>query len=266
MLSTLVRMIDRLDAGRVPGEAILERSCPVPFFGDALTARVATVGLNPSDLEFVDRTGHILVDGQRRLHTLDSLGVGKWGQVGSVELTAILAACREYFRRNPYVSWFGALERILSIGGATYFGDRPTACHLDIVPYATRAKWSLLPHHVRTSLVANTVDVLGRIVRDSGIRVVVLNGRSVVTHFERLIGSKLTKNEVLDWALPRGSGHSVRGVAYQGSTSTIGGVRLDAPLSVVGYNHNLQSSFGMTRLVTNSIGNWVGHAVGEAIR
>ena len=38
-------------------------------------ARIASVGLNPSDQEFCDRAGKPLRDDERRLATLDSLGL-----------------------------------------------------------------------------------------------------------------------------------------------------------------------------------------------
>ena len=39
----------------------VDSSLPILFFGDALTARVATIGLNPSKFEFVGRTGRTLL-------------------------------------------------------------------------------------------------------------------------------------------------------------------------------------------------------------
>ena len=37
--------------------SVIEWACPVPFFGRAERARIASVGLNPSDKEFCDKQG-----------------------------------------------------------------------------------------------------------------------------------------------------------------------------------------------------------------
>ena len=40
--------------------AVVEWACPVPFFGRAEFAEIASVGLNPSGREFRDRSGRCL--------------------------------------------------------------------------------------------------------------------------------------------------------------------------------------------------------------
>jgi len=57
-----------MDAPEVPG------STPVIAFGDLTTARVASLRLNPSRLEFLSSTG-TLIHANRRFETLPSLGV-----------------------------------------------------------------------------------------------------------------------------------------------------------------------------------------------
>ena len=49
-------------------------SLPVLFFGNIFEASVATVGLNPSDREYLDDRGAELRDDRRRFETLGSLG------------------------------------------------------------------------------------------------------------------------------------------------------------------------------------------------
>jgi hypothetical protein len=50
---------------RQPSPVSVPGSLPVLFFGDALHARLLTVGLNPSDQEYVDAKG-IELDGMYR--------------------------------------------------------------------------------------------------------------------------------------------------------------------------------------------------------
>lgn len=265
MYSPLVTMIDRLDAGRLPTATLLGWSTPVPFFGDATRARVATLGINPSDQEFLDRFGGALTGEACRLPTLASLGVSSWSDVSWVHLKQILVACRGYFQHNPYVRWFGVLEGVVSAGGASFYGRAPTACHLDLVPYATRVKWGALAANERSALLHATADILGCIIRDSSISVLILNGHSVASQFQKLIDRQLDVTEMPEWQLPRSAGQPVKGHAYTGTVKRIGGVRLEASIEVVGYNHNLQSSFGVTRGVVSSIAGWVSNAVDKAI-
>ena len=59
----------RRDASVVP----VPSSLPVLFFGDLLTARVATVGINPSWQEYLGPDKRELTGNRRRFETLTSL-------------------------------------------------------------------------------------------------------------------------------------------------------------------------------------------------
>ena len=79
---------------------MIEWACPVPFFGHAERARIASVGLNPSDKEFCDNEGHALSDSWRRLATLDSLGLQHWSAAGPEQRSDVAQACSDYFELN----------------------------------------------------------------------------------------------------------------------------------------------------------------------
>ncbi|WP_205859504.1 hypothetical protein [Phycicoccus flavus] len=228
----------------------------MPFFGDYSSASVATVGINPSNREFVNVSGAELSDSQRRLPTLSSLGRSSWAEVSGEQLVEIVNACRLYFRANPYDRWFQVLERLLS-GTATFYGTNPSACHLDLIPYATEGKWGNLPAKDQRALLNGSRDALGLILRDSGIRMLILNGASVVREFDRLLDQPLTAKEMEGWALPRSSGSDIPGYAYTGTITELGGVELAESVRVFGYNHNLQSSFGVTAEVVRNISVWL---------
>lgn len=261
MYSAMSTFIDRLDSGIVAGTSVIDWSCPVPFFGDLNTARIATVGINPSNLEFVDGFGQELKGSNRRLPTLNSLGREKWSEIDGGQLVEIVSACRGYFNANPYDRWFRVLEDMLRHTSTTFYGSKPGACHIDLVPYATAAKWGSLPPAERRKLLTATSDALGFLLRDSGIQLLVLNGRSVVQHFEGMANIKLTEHRMDSWSLPRGNGAHIPGFAYTGEVQVVGGVHLPTPIRVLGYNHNLQSSFGVTGAVVANIARWLG---GEA--
>jgi hypothetical protein len=162
-----------------------------------------------------------------------------------------------YFHRNPYDRWFRVLEQVLAPSGFTFYGHQPTACHIDLFPFATADKWGALSSSEQRRLLDVSGDALGTLIRDSRLQVLILNGRSVVDHFELLAGVCLERCQIQSWSLPRSRGPAVAGVAYSGEVHEIGGVHLARSLRVVGYNHNLQSSFGVTSQVIADIGRWL---------
>lgn len=263
MYSAVTTFIERLDSGQIPHDQLLQWGCPVPFFGDAQTARLATVGINPSNREFVDVAGVELDGADRRLPTLSSLGRTTWADVDGEQLREIVNACRRYFVTNPYDRWFRVLEDIIRGTGATFYGRTPTACHLDLIPYATSTKWGSLRATEQRMLLEASGDALGLLLRDSAIEVLVLNGASVVRQFNLLIPEPLEPKLMEGWSLPRASGPNIPGYAYSGRIEEFGGVELATPVQVLGYNHNLQSSFGVTRDVVNNIGAWVAEQAGR---
>jgi hypothetical protein len=239
---------------------VLPWAAPVPFFGAIRESTVATVGINPSNREFVDAQGNVLSPEEQRLPTLDSLAIPYWSDATGSHIREMIMACERYFERNPYRLWFDVLERMLKVGGYSYYsGDR--ACHLDLVAFATRMKWGSLEREAQRSLISRGRRTLAELIRDSPIQVLVLNGRSVLRVFEELADTKLVSSEVSDWTLPRSSGKGVIGLSYKGCISAIAGIELDRVVTVFGYNHNLQSSFGVTTEVMRAIGEQVGGVV-----
>jgi hypothetical protein len=257
MYSPVTTLIDRMDRHDLGELGVIPWSCPVPCFGDLTTARVATVGINPSNREFLDEFG-VELDGEaRRLPTLKSLGISRWADMESAQLRELINACLDYFRRNPYDRWFTTLERILLKVRSTYYGDEPSACHLDLVPYATTVKWGLLPAEDRRELIRTNTDALGLLIRESPIDTLILNGQSVVSHFEMSSGVNLDAVPMVGWDLSRSNGKPVIGISYIGEANRVGNVQLMSSVRVVGYNHNLQSSFGVTSKVIDSIASWI---------
>ena len=232
---------------------------PVISFGNPAKSRVATLGLNPSNLEFVDTKGNQLVAPHNRFESLTTLRARNWSEVAKQGVTRVWQACEDYFYRNPYDQWFKRLEKILVHTGASYYSRiGETACHLDLAPFATAQKWSSLSASQRADLVQLGAPSLVRTIKASDIRVLVLNGSTVVKEFSRLLSSNqmLAPQVMPSWALQRGR---VAGVAYAGRVSELNRIPLDRELLVLGYNHNIQSSFGVTSEVVSRIATWVAH-------
>jgi hypothetical protein len=255
---TLSALIRHLGQDGLSETTVIPWSCPVPSFGDVSRARVATLGLNPSNREFVDQSGKELVGPSRRFHTLGSLGLAHWSEAKSEHMRLVGESCRTYFLGNPYDTWFRQLDHVLAEANVSYYGLIGGACHLDLIPYATARKWTDLSSRQRSSLFRVAGDTLGHLLAESPIRLLVLNGSAVVTHFQNLSGIRLEKQVIKDWTLYRRSQPDVLGTAYRGVISHLLGVKLRRDVSVFGFNHNIQSSFGVTREVKLSIRRSIG--------
>jgi len=257
VIATATTSLYRLARGDVDEQSVMEWSCPVPYFGRLQGSAVATLGINPSNREFVDATGGELDGDSRRFPTLGSLGLQTWGDASSLDVTAIVSACNDYFLGNPYSRWFDTLDTLMRPAGASYYSYDNPAAHLDLVPYATHVKWGSLRQDQQRTLLRSGQDLLASLLRDSTIELLVLNGASVVRQFEEVAGIELAREYNPCWDLPRRGTDPVRGVAYTGSLDHIAEVDFGRSIAVAGYNHNLQSSFGVTNRAVEAIARWV---------
>lgn len=250
-------LLSLLGTGRPAALGAIPWASPVISFGNPATSKIATLGLNPSNLEFVDRAGKQLLEPYNRFESLGSLRAKGWNEVAHQGLQRIWEACEEYFFRNPYDQWFKRLDRVLVETGVSYYNRiGESACHLDLVPFATANKWSALTPDQRTRLVELGVPTLARTLCASEIRVLVLNGATVVREFSRLVAAdSLQSRDAPSWTLQEGR---VQGVSYTGRISEVGGIPLGHELLVLGFNHNIQSSFGVTTQAVANIANWIG--------
>lgn len=263
LVHILTELLARLEEEDLLSAGVIPWSAPVPTFGDLTTATIATLGINPSNREFMDEAGVELGDERRRLPTLRSLRLKRWAHATKSHKIAIIRACCEYFSRNPYDIWFKRLDQIISGSGATYYesllqsGPETRACHLDLIPYSTLTKWTSLLPAQRASLLRLSGNALGELVKWSPVRLIVVNGSAVVENLQRLAAAQFEKTIIEDWTLPRRDGPGVAGIAFRGKVTQIGGVSLGRTVSVLGFNHNIQSSFGVTGTVQRSIRHWL---------
>ncbi len=239
------------------GTEVIPWGCPVPSFGDPSHSKIATLGINPSNREFVNELGKELQGIDRRFHTLGSLGLTSWSGADARHLGLILDSCHSYFARNPYDIWFKRLDVVLSGANVSYYGYPATACHFDLIPFATENKWSDLTKRQQSVLMNVAGDALGLILRDSQVRVLVLNGSTVVKGFELISGLRLKAEPMAAWSLARKSKRDVPGIAFWGKVGVLAGVHLGRQVMVIGYNHNLQSSFGVSTEVLHAIRRWI---------
>lgn len=265
MRLTISMLLDRLGSKKLAATGVIPWSCPIPSFGDMAESRVATLGLNPSNREFVDTDGNELDGSLRRFHTLQSLELRKWSEATEHHVRLIEDSCRNYFAKNPYDGWFRGLDDIISGASASYYGRAAKACHLDLIPYATASKWTELSSRQRSMLLELAGDTLGHLLRDSPVQVLVLNGKTVIENLQKVSDVVLQKEAVPAWTLPRRTGSGVPGYAYTGRIRRLAGVSLRHDVYVLGYNHNIQSSFGVTNKVKSAIRGWVADQAGEVL-
>lgn len=163
---------------------VLSGSLPVVSFGDPSTAYVASLSLNPSWGEFLDKRRQWAPDGQQRLPALAALRDVPPQDLTDLQVAAVLADCREYFApdRRPFMGYFGVLDRFLRKTGAGIYFDG-SACHLDLVQWATDPVWSdlkKLSPGTCELLIKRDREFLAWQLAHENIRVVLCNGRSVV--------------------------------------------------------------------------------------
>ncbi len=80
--------------------------------------------------------------------------------------------------------------------------------------------------------------------------------------FQNVSGTRLQSEVMPGWSLRRKSRADVAGIAYIGVVNRLLEVNLRHDIVVLGFNHNLQSSFGVTTEVIHAIGNWITQAAG----
>jgi hypothetical protein len=214
-----------------PAAHVVPGSTPVLSFGNASHAAVATLGLNPSRQEFLDLSGRELNGCARRFETLASLDVPGLASASEAVLLRVIDACNGYFEANPYRRWFDQLEPILQSVGASYYNG--TACHLDLVQWATDPVWNKIPNRaIRDQLLMEDADFLRHQLRTAPFRLLLINGSGVVREFESMTGISLR---------PAGSvkGKSVESRMFVG--------RLPLGTRVVAWSVNIQSSFGICK-------------------
>ena len=264
LLREVDRLIDLLHKGKPIELGAIPWASPVLAFGDPIKSRVATLGLNPSNLEFVDRHGRELNTPNHRFESLATLRVSNWGQIASRDVLSVWRACENYFYGNPYNQWFNRLEKLLVGTGTSYYTSLGVkACHLDLVPFATAEKWSSLTSAKKEQFIELGTPSLVQTIIASDIRVLILNGSAVVKEFSRLVPDEsLESRPMSSWSL---QGGRVRGVGYIGRVCRLGGLELDRELLVLGYNHNIQSSFGVTSEAVSHMATWISRCSGAVL-
>ena len=178
-------VITRASEAIPPGWKIVPQSTPVVSFGRPHGARVATLGINPSRQEFTAANRQLLATSKKRLTDRSALNVIDKNALTPEEATEVIDGCYNYFSpdKNPYKTWFRWMEEFaVGPAGASYFDG--SACHLDLVQWATDPVWGTLDKQVKTQLLAGDIEFLRFQLTSYKFKFLLLNGRSVINQFE----------------------------------------------------------------------------------
>lgn len=226
---TLIRTLrERLRSE--PSASSVRGSLPVLFFGDALAAGVATVGLNPSKFEYLDRKGRLLSGRSQRFATLASLGAPSRLALSDAQAEEAIALMRAYYDTGKpvYGSYFRHLTNFLNGMGVSY-GERG-ATHLDLVQEPTDPVWNALARDEQARLLERDLVFLGwQLAHLPRLRAIVCAGATVSRELRRWLAVDV-----------RAQG-AVRRIRWWLGTATAGG----RELAIGGWNYPLDRPTGL---------------------
>lgn len=225
-------------------------SIPVVAFGDARKAWIATLAINPSFGEFLHSDGRERDGIDRRLETLRSLCCKNLAGASKEAIQIAFKSCNSYFTRKPY-TYFRKLETVLSYLDASFYNG--SACHLDLVQWATKPRWKELHPWERQKLLEADMPFLSGQLALEHLRVVVINGSGVREQYEKFFGIRLE-----DVLLRRqncfeisGGRHYIKFFQRRASPSQV----------IVGWNINLQTTPGVSKVNVEAIGERISRIV-----
>jgi hypothetical protein len=189
-------------------------------------------------MEFLAHNGTELTGPESRLESLDSVGEPDLRAASANTVDRIVAACNNYFLRRPYRRWFDPLEVILKRLQVSYY-DR-SACHLDLVQWATDPVWRKLSQPIRKQLLQNDIPFLRRQLLEVNLKLLLLNGSGVANAYGTLFQVHLNESKIPNTRITVYDGRDARG------------------LRVIGWNINLQSSWGVTNVEKEIIATRIG--------
>lgn len=170
---------------------------PILFFGDLFTAEVASVGLNPSDQEYVTKAGQMLAGSAQRFATLDSVAAEGRASLSDAQCDEAIEWMRGYYDEGKpvYGTWFNALSRVVEGFGASFRAR--TAAHLDLVQESTSPVWSELPAGEKEALLARDLPFLEWEIRAFAPRAVICTGKTVTVHVRRAFDVQVAEEGAL---------------------------------------------------------------------
>jgi hypothetical protein len=228
----------------------VEGATPVLSFGDYTKAKIATLGINPSSLEFVDKRGKILQAPYKRLTDLETLKLPSKKHLDSqAYIDEIWEGCKNYFstQKNPYWDWFGDLENILLHLDFSYKDG--STCHLDLFPLATQVMFSKLSESDQFVCITKFNYLLSEQLKNSQIKLILFNGATVEKSLSVIQNYDISIDSTFEYSV---QGKKLNSNLYLGSTSS--------GQKIFGWSANLQAFRGSSaekEYLSKKISEWL---------
>lgn len=169
---------------RPPSPHSVPGSLPVLFFGDIFLAQIATLGINPSQQEYLDPSGRELTGNARRFQTLTSLQAPTRATLTDEQCEQAIGTMRDYFQPGkPVYQWFRPLDRVTQAMGYSYAVGE--VINLDLIQEAKAPKWSTLEKQFpneTSALLVTDLPFLRWQLATFPLRAVVCNGKTLLRH------------------------------------------------------------------------------------
>jgi hypothetical protein len=176
-------LLDKISEPLPRNVKIVEGSIPIVFFGNVEKAEIATLSLNPSNIEFEHNGVRRCVD-RKHLRVSDSQKLTR-EQAESVYQSLLL-----FFHVNPYKTWFNPMNKLFRGKGFEYYNDK--IVHLDISPWATTNKWDSLSREERESIIDTSI--VKEVIEKSEIKKLFVNGKTAFDVFRETLS--LNANDI----------------------------------------------------------------------
>jgi hypothetical protein len=178
---------------------IVEGSIPIVFFGNIEKAEIATLSLNPSNIEFEH-------NGERRCLDRKQLGVPDNQILTRAQSESVYQSLLIFFKVNPYKMWFNPMNKLFKSKGYEYYNDK--IVHLDISPWATSNKWESLSQEERESII--DISIIKNVIQKCGIKILFINGKTAFNVFYKTLNIEVKdiKENSFDYTTKNGYNRS----------------------------------------------------------
>jgi len=165
-------LLDKISEPLPTKVKIVDGSIPIVFFGNVEKAEIATLSLNPSNIEFEH-------NGVRRCVDRKKLKVSNNQKLTRKQAESVYQSLLSFFKVNPYKKWFNPMNNLFQNKGYEYYNDK--IVHLDISPWATSKKWSNLSQNERESII--DTKIIENVIEKRGIKKLFINGKTAFNVF-----------------------------------------------------------------------------------
>lgn len=233
-----------------PRQYLTLGSTAVPSFGDFTKSNIATLSINPSSKEFVSGK-NILPTGKKRLVDKESLGLENSEKLKAEHADSVWNGCVSYFQTGNSYEWFNDLQLVLDSIGASYKSG--TACHIDLVQWATSPAWKELPSTFKSEFIEKDREFFHRQTDSKNLELLIINGRQVFEVASRLPDFEFKFVEPLTYKY---KGKTTNNFRFVGSGPN--GKRI---LGWTGTLRNMRTSMNVREDHCREIGNWVKESI-----